>query len=520
MSRKKKEKVDSSIEVIEDTEEDIIKALEDTFTPHDGQKKVDKYIFEDGRKRGFVQWGRDAGKSVGSSYLTCKNALIKKSTKNYIVLPEKTQGMEVMWASGNLRDRIPRKYIKDSSLGNRKAVIKNELRIELWNGSFIKLLGADDPDSLRGIKPDWCVYDEYRDFKSDVYWIMEANLLAKGCVLLICSTPPDVTGHYSELREFFIEESKKKNSNYFYLEMPTHINPHMDKDELEAIKRRLYSHGQARTWEREYLAKFIPGGAASIFPMFTDKKEDIVRPHHLLMELINNKKDEWEFWAMFDPATSSTFGALFVAYNRFRGQVITLDEIYERDRTKTSPIDIWDTANGIKREFLPDLGRWENVYDEHESWFYNALERHEILLPSEVVVPTQKQSRNIEEDLSIIKDLMLLENKYFISDRCKNLIEEYESYHTDKTGKIVRKKNHLIDCKRYFIAAADLTINERPNYEVYLEQVKNRARVVPGFEKFMQERNKAEDWTSDLNEDGMLTGGLEELDYDEFSFFQ
>lgn len=517
MARRKKTQSasDSIIEVVNDTDEDVLKALHETFTLHEGQEKVDDYIFKYGKKRGFIQWGRNAGKSTYMSYAPCKNGLIKPNTKNYIVLPEKTQGMEVMWASGNLKDRIPKKYIKDSFVGSRKALIKNELRIELWNNSFIKILGADDPDSLRGIKGDFFSFDEYRDFKEDVYWIMEANMLGQGCILLVGSTPPDVAGHYSELRDFFIEEAKKQDSNYFYLEMPTHINPHMDRNELAAVKRRLYAHGKSRVWEREYLAKFIPGGAASIFPMFSDRKDEIVKKHFILEELIKPDLKSLDFYATFDPATSSVFGALFTAINRFTGQIIDLDEIYERDRTKTSSIDIWERAREIKMAICPDLNRWENVYDEHESWFARDLERHEVLLPGESLVATQKQSRNIEEDLSIIKDLMLIPNKYFVSDRCKNLIEEYESYHTDKNGKIVRKKNHLIDCRRYNIAASFFTINEQPNYEEYIERVQKNNKTVPGFQKFIEMKEREEKWTESL-EEGSLN---EELFYDETSVF-
>lgn len=504
------------IDIINETPEEILKAFEDCCELHGGQITVDNLIFKQKKKKGFLQWGRNGGKTTYMAHAPAKHAGLTPDARNYVIYPEKTQGHEVLWASGVLRKMIPPKFIKNTT-ANRKSYLKNELRIELWNNSFVKILGADDPDALRGIKPTFCAFDEYRDFKENVYWNMEANFVAKNAILVIGSTPPDVAGHYSEIREFFITESKRTNSEYFYIELPSEVNPHLDRNELAAIKRRLVAHGQLRVWEREYMAKYIPGGASSVFPMFTDAKEDIVKSHHLIVSLLEPGKHVIEYYAVFDPATSSVFGGLLIAYNRFTGQVYVLDEIYERDRLKTSSGDIWTRARKMKKEFQSDLSRWENVYDEHEAWFSRDLDRHELLLPSESLNSTEKASRNIEEDLSIIKDLMLLKNRYFISDRCVNLVNEFEAFQTDANGKIIRKKNHLIDCMRYFIAASQYQINEQPNYAEYLERAKESGNLAElSFEKYYRNKRKQEDWTSDLDEEALADDVyyLEDMDND------
>jgi phage terminase large subunit len=42
---------------------------------------------------------------------------------------------------------------------------ESELRVDLWNGSRIRLYGADNPDSLRGLGFDGLVIDESADKK-------------------------------------------------------------------------------------------------------------------------------------------------------------------------------------------------------------------------------------------------------------------------------------------------------------------------------------------------------------------
>lgn len=514
MPRKKVEK-----EVLpEDSKETILAELDKCYKLHDGQKILDDQVFTFKKKRIFAQCGRNWGKSVSIAYICAKYALLNPGVFVLIVLPEKEQAREIYWASGLLRGMIPDKYMAKNQQ-NRDDAQKGELRYRLVNNSYIKLAGADEPNRLRGYKPHLCAYDEYRDFKENAYGVMEANLAGKNASLLIGSTPPDVTGQYSDLRDDFISQIKINNPMYFYLELPTETNPYIPKETLNDIKRRLMAHGKMREWMREYMAKFIPGGASAVFPMFAEKKEEIVKPSFILDELIKAEKQAFEWYAVFDPASSSVFAVLIAAINKFTSQVFLMKEIYEKDRYKTGSIDIWKRTNALKKLYLKDLSKWENIYDEHESWFYRDLERYDVLEEEgSHLDPTSKQSRDKQEDLSTIKDLMLSKNKLFISDECVNLINEIESYVTDKDGKLLKKKDHLIDDFRYLIAGSGFSLNEAPDYEGYLEKVRESKLEPPGFETYIKNRKKQDDWTYDLDESSILTENIihvEDLGYGE-----
>lgn len=436
-----------------------VKNLHRLFKPHAGQIEAGKNLFTYNKKFIFAQCGRSWGKSLFAAYCAVRVALTHRYARVYIVLPERTQAMEVFWASGYLRDMIPKQYlIGDGS--EDEAFNKSELRVSFSNYSFIKLLGADNPDSLRGPKPHFVVFDEFRDFKSAAFDIMEPNLSANDATLLICSTPPNTEGSYTALRTFFMDEMHQGNKTFHYMELPTETNPHFPPNRLAATKQMLEKRGEVGVWLREYMAQFIPGGANSVFPKFVTNKRHIMRDPEFLDTLLTPDKRKLDWYVLFDPAQNSTFAVLFAAINRRSGQIYLLDEIYEQDRANTGSLDMWKRAHEIKMRLYPYEERWRHIYDEQASWFYNDLDRYGVLGEGVSLEPTQKRTRDKSNDMSIIKDLFATRGRIFISRACKMTVWEVENYATSEDGDFIKKRDHEIDNLRYLIAASEYEPNE------------------------------------------------------------
>ena len=64
-----------------------------------------------------------------------------------------------------------------------------ELIVYLKNGSFIQLMGADNPDRLRGAGPLGIVLDEYDTMKADVWPTVQPILRANGGWAWFVGTP-------------------------------------------------------------------------------------------------------------------------------------------------------------------------------------------------------------------------------------------------------------------------------------------------------------------------------------------
>ena len=131
-----------------------------------------------------------------------------------------------------------------------------------------------------------------------------------------------------------------------------------------------------------------------------------------------------------------------------------MDEIYEKDRALTSTSKIWPRIRQMGQKWAGD---WENVTyvcDEAASWFRNeVIDKYDV-----PISPTKKASRSKRDDISILKDLMIEEQRCFISKHCTNLDAELINYHTDENGKYIDGDDHLIDCWRYGIRFAGYSV--------------------------------------------------------------
>ena len=109
-------------------------------------------------------------------------------------------------------------------------------------------------------------------------------------------------------------------------------------------------------------------------------------------------------------------------------------------------------------------------------------------------MPTQKHLNKKEHGLSLIKDL-LIHDMVVISDRCEDLIKEMEKYAKDDKGMIPKKDDHLIDCFRYLLGAANYDMVE------VLERKRQENEDLRGrFRHYAQDKqmwSNYDDWTDD-----------------------
>ena len=88
-------------------------------------------------------------------------------------------------------------YLKFYSQEVAVKVSESELQVELFNGSRVRLYGADNPDALRGIYLDGVVMDEFADMRPTVWGEIIRPLLAdrKGWAVFI-GTPKGKNAFY------------------------------------------------------------------------------------------------------------------------------------------------------------------------------------------------------------------------------------------------------------------------------------------------------------------------------------
>ena len=420
-----------------------LEKLSACWSPHKGQKKVLRAMFNDGCKRAFVQAGRKFGKSELCMYAAWRTAVLNDNAQVYIVGPTRKDQGEIMWATHRLQGFGPQ-------FGQE--VLDSQFRIRFpWN-SFIKIDGSENYESFRGTQYDLMIIDEFKDVDPRFYEAAYPNLLAKNGTLMIIGTPPDRENHYVQLAN-----EAKGDPDWTFFHATSWDNDKLPggKEWLEKEKRKYYARGDEKIWRREYEAEFVPGGATAVFPMFT--REQHVRPFDVLEAELKAHRGGLRWFTVSDPGTTTVFAVLFIAYNPHTSQVYVLDEIYEKDRSECSAIKIWKRVLEKKKKLAPRLEpeKWTDVFDEAAAWFSNEVANHF----GHGLIPTNKRVANKENQISLIRDALSRENGFVISEDCLKAIWEIANYVTDEEGSYIKRDDHCIDGLRYFFDASGYTFD-------------------------------------------------------------
>ena len=192
-------------------------------------------VWDDKHRYQVINCGRRAGKSTLVALKMIDLARRKKVDVWYIA-PTYKQAKAIMWMM--LGDMIP-----PWGLTSRNST---ELTCLFKNGSRILLKGADNPDSLRGVGIDFCVFDEvaFIDKWEEVWQVIRPTLADSKANVLFISTPNGFN-HFKELAE-------TKNKDWSYHHYTSYDNPYLPKEEIDAAKLEMDEDSFAQEWLGEF----------------------------------------------------------------------------------------------------------------------------------------------------------------------------------------------------------------------------------------------------------------------------
>lgn len=416
--------------------------------PHAGQAPILQFLIANKVKNLFLQCSRNFGKS----FLLALDAVLTAGryprTKYYIIAPFRSQAYEIYWASGLIQRLIPTHWLATGE----SAVNKSELRCTLNNESFIKFDGADNEDAVRGYKPTRLGCDEFQAWKRETWESMEPNLLAHDATVIHIGTPPDRPNVFTD-RAAFVQKrmAERRDGRFVFLKRTIYDNPRYSLEDIEEIRLALMERGEEAIWKREYLAEYIPGGAASIFPMFDHREH--ARPLEWILPRLNRNKTD--FVTISDPS-GTRHATLLTAFDRSTASFYVLAEVVETNpRLLTCGQLAPRISLGEKRCYLSD-DEPLRIYDEAARLF--ALEMLDYGMNYS---PTQKKINAKSNTISLARDAMI-RGKLIIAEDCVNTIRDIYDYHYDENGKIVKKKDDCVDCILYGLAEVGYTLTNAP----------------------------------------------------------
>lgn len=187
---------------------------------------------------------RRAGKTVAAIHdLVIKAVRTKKKNPRYAyVAPFYSQAKSIAW-----------QYLKDATRDFAVEMKESELSVRLPNGAVIRLFGADNPDTLRGLYFDGIVLDEFGDFRPKLYGevILPTITDRKGWLLAI-GTPKGKNNAF-----YKICQTAKYSDDWFFKELKASQSKILPESELKLMREQMSEEQYDQEFEVSFSAALI-----------------------------------------------------------------------------------------------------------------------------------------------------------------------------------------------------------------------------------------------------------------------
>ena len=412
-------------------------------------------VLDDNHRFKVIDCGRRAGKSFLVSIKLLDFASKNPKSIVWYISPNYKQSKSIMWQM--LRDIIPQHGISKTN--------ETELKIELKNGSQILLKGAEDPDSLRGVRIDFCVFDEvaFIDKWNEVWKVVRPTLIDSKASCWFISTPNGFN-HFKEMYENMGKDGKPvfAPSDHAAFHFTSYDNPYLDIDELKNAKETT----DEDSFAQEYMGEFRKM-VGLVYKEF-DRDKHMVEIPPLDSNYTFNRSLDFGFahktaliYFAINPGGTAIYG-----YDGLYQEGLTENQIAEVVKTKdagriiTNPVA--DSAQPMSIQQLAELGVQFNPVDKAPDSVKSGIVKVAELL--KVRADTGKPTLMFNKDLNWIADeferYRWMENKS--SD---NAIKEVPNKVNDDAMDAIRY--FAMTWKKQNWGESDYNVYVQKNREVY-----------------------------------------------------
>jgi hypothetical protein len=380
---------------------------------------------------------RRAGKTVACVIdLLLHAARSKKTSARYAyIAPYYSQAKQVAWD-----------YLKQYGAKYATKISESELSVELINGARVRLYGADNPDSLRGIYLDGVVLDEYADMRPSVWGEIIRPLLAdrRGWAVFI-GTPKGKNAFYD------LWKQAQADGEWYSLTLKASETGLLPADELASARKTM----TAEQYEQEFECSF---DAAILGAVYAKELAHARRAERIGRVPYEPSKLVYTAW---DIGQGDATAIWFYQWVRQELHVIDYYEAtgeklpHYASVLKSKPYD-YDTA------WLPHDAEHEHI--EAEKTFKGGLMAHGF--KAQVVA-------NIPLDQGINQGRLALARAFIDEKNCDAGLEALACYRWDYNDRMAEFKtkpvhdwaSHAADAWRYM--ALSLKTEQKPKKIIY-----------------------------------------------------
>ena len=406
------------------------------YTPHIGQALLHK----DNHRFKTIACGRRWGKTIFAVNEIIKQCILEPGQYWYLA-PTYKQAKLIAW-------EMFKKYAISDLLAKKPN--ESELNLEIVNGAVIRLMGADNPDSLRGVGLQGIVLDEFADIKRTVWTTIVRPMLSdtKGWATFL-GTPKGKINHLYEHfirdKEFFDrdyrtpENSKIEiDSDFKSFKFKTVDNPYIDSVEIEKARMEL----APQYFKQEYEASF-EDYTGIIYKEFDSSKHIISIGH---IEAATGKKFIQDWWTIFVGIdTGRTTAVGFVAIDE-KGRKYIFDEIYDRD-------GLVKDISFLIRKKLTDWGIRHPV-----NFIIDSASQVKREYENNGIVSTDSE-KDIDNQIAQVRHAFSNNTLFFNSDKCPMHIVEHKGYvwnEKSREPKPLKENDHTCNEIQYIFSTYTL----------------------------------------------------------------
>ena len=189
-------------------------------------------IFGDPSRFKVCVWHRRARKTTTAIYELVKQAFMRQGVY-WHVFPTYSEAKDAVWRDPHMIFSM----IPQSMIAKRN---DSELVITFTNGSVLQLMGADNPDTLRGAGPVGVVLDEFATMKYEAWQIIEPILRANDGWAWFIGTPKG-KNHLHQFYQRGLEGHKEWKSFFLTADKSGLFTPDQLKSSQESMTQKMFS---------------------------------------------------------------------------------------------------------------------------------------------------------------------------------------------------------------------------------------------------------------------------------------
>lgn len=422
------------------------------FDPRWYQRKALEAL-DNGVKLAIWCWSRRGGKDFTAFGYAVKK-MVEKPMNVVLVFPTKEQGKNSFWENVEndgfkTIEHIPKNLIARQDNSN--------MRITLKNGSTFQIMGATEPDALRGANAKLYIFSEFVDIDSAAYDVVVPVVEVNGGQIIIQSTPKidGISGGTFKMMfddaikemELALEEGRPPRE---YASLVT-ADEYLSQEALERLRQKaIKKHGNDFFFRQEFLCDW---GQASSTSYYGNMLQLILDKGQIGIYEYNSSYPVYTAWDLgIADSTAITFF-------QFYGKKIFIIDYYETHDIGNEPIVkfVQSKPYNYMWHFFPHDG---SVRDS------DAIQRIEKIREYGLVNSSLLIREPVEDGIKRVVDN--LPNTFMDAVRTeeqrRKLIlykRKFNPYTGDYLGPEHKTESHAADSMRYVYAAIEQDFDKK-----------------------------------------------------------